>query len=310
MNRRKGKGNASAKANSAKATPAPKPSTPVPPVVSEPPPKAPSPPPTIQKPPTPPPVVPYTTPSPPPRVQSPPTPPPPARIPTPARAPPPTQSQLLRREWKTFEVFLAQKRQEKDVRLAEMRSAAGPTRTARGLSAPKSPGLIAAENKLNREYAEFARKEWERRLKARDLNEEDWEDITPEEMRAVEAAFFPPDITSDDNHHSDAGKKPTASSAPNGSSSASMQSTSSSSSFTSPGGWNVHPSVLPSQTPNLSNGFRQEQKPSPPLRTQSPLVCIPSLFFSYFFPLSITDVSFLDIVLMGESFQGHPTCPY
>ena len=50
-------------------------------------------------------------------------------------------------------------------------------------------GFEAAQN---HELAEKARAEWLKRLEAVGLNEEDWIDITPQEMEAIEAAFMPP----------------------------------------------------------------------------------------------------------------------
>lgn len=53
--------------------------------------------------------------------------------------------------------------------------------------------LASYENTLNTELAEQARVEWLKRLGAAGLNEEDWVDITVGEMKAVEAAFAPPE---------------------------------------------------------------------------------------------------------------------
>lgn len=50
---------------------------------------------------------------------------------------------------------------------------------------------------MNEDLAKKARVEWERRLKAGALNEEDWTDITEKEMEAVEAAFVPAPLSDD-----------------------------------------------------------------------------------------------------------------
>lgn len=49
----------------------------------------------------------------------------------------------------------------------------------------------AFEDRLNQEFADQARAEWLKRVAATGLSEEDWTDITAEEMAAVEAAFVP-----------------------------------------------------------------------------------------------------------------------
>lgn len=49
----------------------------------------------------------------------------------------------------------------------------------------------AFEDKLNQDLADRARDEWWRRLEVAGLNEEDWTDMTEDEMKAVEAAFIP-----------------------------------------------------------------------------------------------------------------------
>lgn len=49
----------------------------------------------------------------------------------------------------------------------------------------------AFEDRLNQELAEQARTEWLKRVAATGLTEEDWTDITEEEMSAVVAAFEP-----------------------------------------------------------------------------------------------------------------------
>ena len=51
--------------------------------------------------------------------------------------------------------------------------------------------MATFEMTLNKELAQQARGEWLRRLSAAGLNEEDWQDITEQEMKAVEDAFSP-----------------------------------------------------------------------------------------------------------------------
>lgn len=295
MNRgKKGKGGAKASAK-VNATPAPKPSTPAPPPQPvEEPPKA---------------AVSTPEPAPPPREPTPraPTPPPPAPAPPPAAVPQPTSSQLLRREWKTFAVWLNEQRSERDARLKEIRASAKPTRAAgnlRGyLNPSKNPEVIATENSLNQELAKSAREEWERRLRARGLNEEDWTDITHAEMLAVEAAFSPPNTAGADEPPPVISSSSAASSL-NGHSSSAFST--SSSTHTSPGGWNVHHSVLPAQSPPSTNGFREEAKQSPPLRTRSPSVGTnPSPWYPYSYLISLD-------FRMGVSpkHQGPHTCQY
>lgn len=52
--------------------------------------------------------------------------------------------------------------------------------------------MASFEMALNEELAEQARTEWLKRLNAAGLDEQDWIDITPDEMKAVEVAFAPP----------------------------------------------------------------------------------------------------------------------
>lgn len=49
----------------------------------------------------------------------------------------------------------------------------------------------AFEDRLNEELADQAREEWLKRVAATGLREEDWTDITEEEMDVVAAAFIP-----------------------------------------------------------------------------------------------------------------------
>ncbi|KAI0691851.1 hypothetical protein BC835DRAFT_1416946 [Cytidiella melzeri] len=128
--------------------------------------------------------------------------PPPEQIPPSAAKAGPSQfgkpsqsvstSTRLRKEWKSFEIWLSARRAERDKRvserLKELMSATGRSKLQ------KQPTDMASfELTLNRELAEQARAEWLKRLAAAGLNEEDWVDITEDEMNAVEAAFAPPE---------------------------------------------------------------------------------------------------------------------
>ncbi|KAI0341493.1 hypothetical protein BDW22DRAFT_1359078 [Trametopsis cervina] len=103
-------------------------------------------------------------------------------------------SAKLRKEWKTFEVWLSARRAQRDKRvsekLKELMSAKNKTSRFQKPSQPTDMALFEAT--LNQELAEEARAEWLKRLAAAGLNEEDWSDITEAEMKAVEAAFAPP----------------------------------------------------------------------------------------------------------------------
>ena len=99
-------------------------------------------------------------------------------------------SARLRKEWKTFEAWLSARRADRDKkvseRLKELMSATGKNKLQ------KQPTDMATfEMTLNKELAQQARGEWLKRLSAAGLNEEDWQDITEQEMKAVEDAFSP-----------------------------------------------------------------------------------------------------------------------
>ncbi|KAI0826481.1 hypothetical protein BC629DRAFT_84029 [Irpex lacteus] len=99
-------------------------------------------------------------------------------------------SSRLRKEWKTFEVWLSARRADRDKkvseRLKELMSATGKAKLQ------KQPTDMASfERTLNEELAQQAREEWLKRLSAAGLNEEDWVDITEQEMKQVENAFTP-----------------------------------------------------------------------------------------------------------------------
>ncbi|KAI0795511.1 hypothetical protein C8Q75DRAFT_730447 [Abortiporus biennis] len=200
MNRRgKGKANPSLKPTPAKSSPPP------PPIVKSTPSASPTPPPTSTK----------STPTPAKATPSSGTKPPVSSskaTPAPsALKKPETPSEKLRKEWKSFEGWLNTKRSERDKKLNEMRAKAKPTTSnlssslrrsllhsnsnsnSNSKSTGPSPADIAAEEKkLNTELCTLARKEWEKKIQSQGLNEEDWLDITPREMEAVEEAFIPP----------------------------------------------------------------------------------------------------------------------
>lgn len=103
-----------------------------------------------------------------------------------------SSSEQLRREWKKFEQWLSARRADRDKRLSdrlkELMSVKGKSKLQ------QQPGDMSSfELSLNLELAEQARAEWLKRLSAVGLNEEDWADITEDEMKAVEAAFAPPE---------------------------------------------------------------------------------------------------------------------
>lgn len=164
------------------------------------------------------------------------------------------KSEKLRKEWQNLETWLKVRRAERDKKLNEARAKAKPaamgpqSRYRSNVRSSPPVDVSALELKLNMELAVAARAEWERRLSAQKLNEEDWIDITPEEMKAVELAFTVPEEPS----------KP-AEKQPNLSSGippfVNLNNTNSNSApIISPGGWTVHPSAVP--TPSGS-GLRQ-----------------------------------------------------
>lgn len=117
---------------------------------------------------------------------------------------------------------------------------------------------------LNSELAEQARTEWLRRLEVIGLNEEDWTDITAEEMQAVEAAFMPPqpDVLQEPPVLANA----YSSTAYQGSSAAYADQHQW---FPSPpGSWDV-PSPIP---PKATNGRTQQTQPSVNRGTHAPIL--------------------------------------
>lgn len=111
---------------------------------------------------------------------------------TPTQAAKLTPSARLRREWDSFESWLSLQRAEKDKRINEKLKEVMSKSTNRKVStASESTSPGAFEDKLNDELAVKAREEWFRRLELEDLDPEDWTDISPAEMEAVEAAFMP-----------------------------------------------------------------------------------------------------------------------
>ncbi|THH32589.1 hypothetical protein EUX98_g1645 [Antrodiella citrinella] len=144
------------------------------------------------KPPTPPAApaapAPTTNPVPPVAAKAPPAPPP-------QRAPSPCT--LCRAEWKAFQTWLAERRAERDKRLAEARAPPKPVRSfgldRKPAHQPTEASVTELELSLNTELSEIAHEEWQRRLAVKGLREEDWTDLTEGEMRAVEDAFLPPE---------------------------------------------------------------------------------------------------------------------
>lgn len=250
---KKAKGKASAN-STAKAATAKQATTPAKPAPA--PPKPPTP--VAVAPPPPPPPAPAPAPTPVPKAT------PPAPKPAPPKIEPP-KSQKLRKEWQALETWLKVHRAERDKKLNEARAKAKPATTSRynrsGLSARAAPSnppvdLSALRLKLDTELATSARAEWERRLAASKLNEEDWVDITPEEMKAVEDAFTIPEEPSKPTD-----QQPNLSSG--NPSAVNLNNTNSNSFTTSPGGWTVHPSALPTAS---GSGLRRNEQPKNPVR--------------------------------------------
>ncbi len=123
--------------------------------------------------------------------------PPPKPAPPPP-APKPTPSSRLRQEWQSFEIWLSARRADRDKRVSErikeLMSQKAKNRSQRQAVPTSNQDIGRFEAGLNQELAEQARLEWLDRLSKAGLNEEDWLDITPAEMQAVEAAFTPPEM--------------------------------------------------------------------------------------------------------------------
>lgn len=122
----------------------------------------------------------------------------PAPAPVKATVSPPaklTPSARLRQEWESFESWLSLRRAEKDKRmnekLKEIMASKGKSRNMSSASGSIDTDAGAFEDKLNEELAEQARDEWLRRLEVAGLDEQEWVDISPAEMEAVEVAFTP-----------------------------------------------------------------------------------------------------------------------
>lgn len=120
--------------------------------------------------------------------------------PLPKAAPPPpkqTPSQRLRQEWKTFEVWYTARKEEKDKRVSdrmnEIMAPKGRSKFHKPAPPSGSMDIKIFEAEQNQELATQARAEWLKRLKTIGLNEEDWTDLTVQEMEAIEAAFVVPE---------------------------------------------------------------------------------------------------------------------
>ncbi|KAH8083320.1 hypothetical protein BXZ70DRAFT_910664 [Cristinia sonorae] len=146
------------------------------------------------------PLKPATVPKPPPAApakQSPSPPPPPSAAPKPPSPPLSTPSSRVRAEWKAFQPWLAERRAERDKRLAEARAPKPGTRV-NIYRKPPPPTLDPAaqlelELTLNTALCRDAHAEFERRLALKGLRSEDWTDLTSAEMREVEDAFMAPE---------------------------------------------------------------------------------------------------------------------
>ncbi|KAI1798416.1 hypothetical protein LXA43DRAFT_968728 [Ganoderma leucocontextum] len=126
---------------------------------------------------------------------SPPKPPvpsmPPAKTAIPPSRPGPPQKRVLTRSdrvravWIEFiQVWVASKQDEVAKQLEQLLHAAERNTRVRGKALEDSKDKIV--NSKRREFALAARAEWERRLGKEGLEAEDWSDIRPEEMAAVE----------------------------------------------------------------------------------------------------------------------------
>lgn len=76
-------------------------------------------------------------------------------------------------------------------KLKEIMASKVRSRNVSSASASVELDAGAFEDKLNEELAVTARDEWLKRLEVAGLDEQDWIDISPAEMEAVEAAFTP-----------------------------------------------------------------------------------------------------------------------
>ncbi|KAK7683122.1 hypothetical protein QCA50_013795 [Cerrena zonata] len=223
----KGKASANSMAKAAPAKPAASPVKPTP---------------TPSKPPTPPavPAAPATAP----KVVPPPIKPVPQKPET-------GKSEKLRKEWQNLETWLKVRRTERDKKLNEARAkskaAMGPQSRYRSTVRSPPVDVSALELELNTKLALDARAEWERRLFEQKLNEEDWIDITPQEMKLVAAAFS---VAEDSPQPADPQPNLSSGNTPAGN----LNNSNSNSPTVSPGGWTVHPSAIP--TPSGS-GLRQ-----------------------------------------------------
>ncbi|KAI8969445.1 hypothetical protein BD414DRAFT_279156 [Trametes punicea] len=97
-----------------------------------------------------------------------------------------TRSDRVRAEWLDFEEkWVAPRQRQIERELEELFQAA--ERTSRNKSKSGRPdGMDKIVNAMQRDFALAARAEWEARLERAHLQAEDWVDITPEEMAAVE----------------------------------------------------------------------------------------------------------------------------
>ena len=104
-----------------------------------------------------------------------------------------TRSDRVRMIWMDFDQsWVAPQQAEVAKRLEQLLAAAEKNTRVKGKALEQSKDKII--NSMRREFALAARAEWERRLEKEGLLAEDWADITPEEMAAVEQVLSCDDI--------------------------------------------------------------------------------------------------------------------
>ncbi|EJF58968.1 hypothetical protein DICSQDRAFT_182212 [Dichomitus squalens LYAD-421 SS1] len=124
---------------------------------------------------------------------------PPTRTAIPAPRPGPSQKRVLTRSdrvrvvWMQFdETWVAPQQATVAQQLEQLLAVAEKNSRVKGKALEQSKDQIV--NSMRREFAMAARAEWERRLEKEGLQAEDWADMTPEEMAAVEQVLSCDDV--------------------------------------------------------------------------------------------------------------------